>query len=198
MGIVTLMVVLVMVALSACGEDTGSSNQPPLTITPSPETFILQTTPTPEPSFQPTVGMLSSVPIGRMPMECFEKESVSENNPFRTAACGAEDKHRAMHIIAWDWTDAPKEGIRIYLVYFEELTQGTGTTIVCDDVVFDKKAGLKVRGDTLEGTCTRFRHSRSDAIYMIGMADEGWTSVSGLSKPYSRDGFDGIFELLKR
>ena len=105
-----------------------------------------------------------------------------------------------MHIIVRKWTgaNAPEEGTQIYLVYFEELNPGTGTVIVCDDVIFNMETVDKVRGDTLEGTCTRLRRSRSDAIYMIGIADEVWTSISGLSKPFSREGLDKVFELLKR
>ena len=195
-GTVTVSVGLIVLALSACGDDAGSPPQIVTLATPTPRDQI---TPTPTPTFQPTVGMLASAPISRMPMECFLKEAVTENGiPYATAACEAADDRRVPHIIAWKWPDAPEVRVTAYLIYFEELSLGDGTVTVCDELIIDKETRYKVRGDTLEGICSRHRLSRIDAIKMVKQAAGGWTSYSGLSKRYPREEFDGIFELLKR
>ena len=175
---------LTILATSACGDDVVS----PAKLTDIPtsgptSTEIPDATPTPDPSFQPTVGMLASVPIGRMRMQCWFKEAELNERPFGTATCEGSDANRELYLEVWRWKDAPEEGTTASLIYFEETSSGSVNLMMCDGLVIKKETKEKVRGEPLEGTCSRYSRSLSEGLssqfrqpLATGPPTPGWRS----------------------
>ena len=166
-------------------------------------------TPTPDMSFEPTVGMLATVPIGRMPMQCWIKEgdvSGKDYDPrkghqtFVSASCEVTDTYREFYMEVWK--RSKENHISISFIYFEEVGQNQVEYVQCDDIdiVFESTKGKK-RGDSLPGVCNRYLHSYENASRKLGTMADTWTTHSGLEERANqadRDDIRAILEVLKR
>lgn len=65
--VATMVAGLSWLSALGCGADTTGPTE---TSVPPPPLVIFEEAPTPDPSFEPTVGLLAPVPVGRMRWEC--------------------------------------------------------------------------------------------------------------------------------
>lgn len=205
--------------LSACFDDgvddSRSSQDLESKASQSVPTSIADSAPepthTPDTSFEPTVGMLATVPIGRMPMQCWAKECKDRDcdpnkrgtQTFFTGSCDAADAHREFYIEAWRWSGDgywSEEGqVSFSFIYFEKAGQNQMGYIQCDDILVFKSTKEKKRADSLlGGVCNEYLHSYEDASRKISTMSNNWTTLSGLEERMDRDEIQPFLEVLKR
>ena len=204
-----------MSATVACASgDSGNTLAPSgerssqiLTVTPiagssssaeSVPTAPNEVAPTPVRSFSPTVGMLAKVPISRMSMDCWKKESEVGNRPRITYSCEARGESRALYVDVWGWNDLPETRVTVSFIYFEGVEPGLAELTQCDLIVVTRETTKKLRGAKLTGTCSRHAEPPQDAALRIDRAVNRWTASSGLARSIPRSVMDVIFDLLKR
>ena len=206
-----------ILGLSACFDngidDSRSSQNSQNVILQLPSTPIASPAPeptrTPDTSFEPTIGMLATVPIGRMPMQCWIKEGDvlgkdydprKGHQTFVTASCEAADAYREFYIEVWK--RSKEAHLSISFIYFEEVGQNQVEYVQCEDIdiVFESTKGKK-RGDSLRGVCSRYLHSYENASQKLESMASTWTTHSGLEERANRrdqDDIRAILEVLKR
>ena len=159
-------------------------------------------TPTPDTSLEPTVGMLATVPIGRMSMECWKKEGKIDGQSFLTASCEAIDSQRELYLEAWTQPEPTSIDITVSFIYIEIADQGKAICIECKDLRIIEPTYeellKKERGDLLPGTCNKFLHSYEEASRKFQTMSRKWTAHSGLEEAMHRDEMQAILEVLKQ
>ena len=179
------------------------TRQPTPSHTPTPQptpshTPTPQPTPTPDTSFKPTVGMLATVPIGRMLMQCWKKEGKVNNRSFATVSCEATDAHRQLYIEGWVRPREPEYGARVSFIYFEEVSPNQVDYMQCEDLRLLQETMKKERGESLRGTCNRHLLPYQHASLVLQRSIGNWTTYSGLAEATTRDEIEVVLELLKR
>ena len=171
-----------------------------------------------DPSFDPTVGLLAPVPIGRMRWECWAKASRLESPQPRwtketgfktkskppdiiTASCEAVYRDHELYLELWRYVGDDLEGeyvgLRVSFVYLDASGRDSGETIICDDLLFYEGTYDRARGSPLQGACARQVLPKVAVALRVEQAIADWTSLPGVAEPLSTDALDDILEVLK-
>ena len=149
-------------------------------------------------TFEPTAGMLASVPVGRMSIACWTKEAKLDGEPPLRAACEAKDSYGELFIDVAVWGEGYKREMFGSLAYFRELESGLVEVVQCDDMKFERGVSSRVRGESFPGHCTSSLRSLQEAKSVVRDVVNRWTSYSGLSERTQNTYLNNVLGLLKR
>lgn len=219
--VATMVAGLSLLSALGCGADTTG---PADTSVPPPPLVIFEEVPTatpwptPDPSFEPTVGLLAPVPIGRMRWECWGKASTlgppqprwtketgfktkSKPRDIITISCEAVYRDHQLYLELWryvgDDLGGEYAGLRVSFVYLDASGRDSGETIICDDLIFYEGTYDNARGSPLKGACAKQVLPKVAVALRVEQAIADWTSLPGVGEPLPSDALEKVFGVLK-